>query len=55
MNDIDTQRPRQGLRRQLQARRDARLRRLTIERDLALYRSPRDLQDLYAMLGRHWA
>jgi hypothetical protein len=53
MNRIDTQGRWQGLRHQLQARREARLRRLTLERELALYQSPQDLQDLYAILDRH--
>jgi hypothetical protein len=42
-----------AVRNHLQARREARLRRLALERDLALYRSERDLNELYEMLSRH--
>lgn len=42
-----------ALRRRLQARREARLRRLSLERDLAQYRSPSELQEMRAMLSRY--
>jgi hypothetical protein len=54
MNHTETRTTRlEALRRRMQARREARLRRVSLERDLALYRSPGDLQEMHAMLSRY--
>jgi hypothetical protein len=54
MNHTETRTTRLGaLRRWLQARREARLRRLSLEHDLAMYRSPSELQEMRAMFSRY--